>query len=480
MESSAFSLFPFFLLLSCLFLFLSRLFARRPSSELWWVATSLALLPPLTALFRVVIRSLVIGDFLRLFEYWYYFLTPSLELYLGTIVVAVIWWLLKRQSGSARSQHLWMMVAFPVSGLLFTIGLVSLGLTRAAFVVAPCQLISIALLRAKAQRQREEGFVNELVDVKNPPTRGMPAVPPSPPAEPAVAVSTAGQAIEGSGRVSSGKATVPTSPQAGSGSDVSDTVRHEESTRVPVGQTANPFLHEEWAPPVGPTASPVRLEKFAPPVGPTASPVRLGKFAPPVGPTASPVRLGKFAPPVGPTASPVLHEEPARVPGGLTASPLSRRQRIFLSYRREDSADVAGRIYDRLTQKFGKEQVFKDVDSIPLGLDFRKHLAQMVGSCDVFLAVIGVDWHAPAAAGGKPRLDDPKDFVRIELEAALQRDIPVIPVLVRGAQVPDEGELPTTLATLAYRNGMSVRADPDFHRDMDRLIEGIETYLAGG
>jgi len=188
----------------------------------------------------------------------------------------------------------------------------------------------------------------------------------------------------------------------------------------------------------------------------------------------------KFAPPIGQTTSPARHQESAPVPGGLTASPISRRQRIFLSYRREDSADVAGRIYDRLTQKFGKEQDFKDVDSIPLGLDFRKHLAQMVGSCDVFLAVIGVDWHAPSAAGGKPRLDDPKDFVRIELEAALQRDIPVIPVLVRGAEVPNEGELPTTLATLAYRNGMSVRADPDFHRDMDRLIEGIETYLAGG
>ena len=184
------------------------------------------------------------------------------------------------------------------------------------------------------------------------------------------------------------------------------------------------------------------------------------------------------------TAAEVAQPSPAPVPVAPSvmtapppASPPSSKMAVFLSYRREDSADVAGRIYDRLTQAFGEDQVFKDVDSIPLGVDFREYLQQVVGRCDVLLAVIGDQWFATAAAGEGSRLDDPKDFVRIELEGALQRGIPVIPVLVRGAAVPHGDELPSTLSTLAYRSGISVRADPDFHRDMDRLIDGIRHHV---
>ena len=163
-------------------------------------------------------------------------------------------------------------------------------------------------------------------------------------------------------------------------------------------------------------------------------------------------------------------------PHTTTVSPASMS--VFLSYRREDSADVAGRIYDRLAVAFGQDQVFKDVDSIPLGVDFREHLQQVVGKCDVLLAVIGDQWLATARVGeASSRLEDPKDFVRIELESALQRGIPVIPVLVRGAAVPHEAELPSTLGTLAYRSGISVRSDPDFHRDMDRLIDGVRHHV---
>ena len=162
----------------------------------------------------------------------------------------------------------------------------------------------------------------------------------------------------------------------------------------------------------------------------------------------------------------------------LTSLHSSRGLTVFLSYRREDSADVAGRIYDRLTQAFGHDQVFKDVDSIPLGVDFREHLQQVVGRCDVLLTIIGNQWLVAPRAGTARRLDNPKDFVRIELEGALQRDIPVIPVLVGGASVPQESELPSTLSALAYRNGIAVRADPDFHRDMDRLIEGVRHHVA--
>lgn len=146
---------------------------------------------------------------------------------------------------------------------------------------------------------------------------------------------------------------------------------------------------------------------------------------------------------------------------------------IFISYRRKDSGDITGRIYDGLVQHFGKMAIFKDVDSIPLGMDFRNHLQNNVGRCSALIAVIGQNWLI-AAEGGEPRLNSTRDHLRIEIETALQRDIPVIPVLVQGATVPQEDDLPSSLRPLAYRNGLSVRPDPDFHTDMDRLIRGVE------
>ncbi len=150
--------------------------------------------------------------------------------------------------------------------------------------------------------------------------------------------------------------------------------------------------------------------------------------------------------------------------------------RIFVSYRRSDSADISGRIYDRLVGRFGKEPVFKDVDSIPLGVDFKEYLDKKVGECDVLLAIIGDHWLDASDSTGKARLEDPTDFVRIEIQSALERDIPVIPLLVRGALVPKEESLPSSLRKLVYRNGIPIRADPDFHRDMDRLISALEKY----
>jgi hypothetical protein len=150
---------------------------------------------------------------------------------------------------------------------------------------------------------------------------------------------------------------------------------------------------------------------------------------------------------------------------------------IFVSYRRSDSADIAGRIYDRLIGKFGKGPIFKDVDSIPLGLDFKEYLDMKVGECDVFLAIIGNEWVSASDSTGKRRLDDPTDFVRIEIESALERKIPVIPLLVRDAHMPREDDLPSSLRKLVYRNGTPIRSDPDFHRDMDRLIAALEKYV---
>jgi hypothetical protein len=150
---------------------------------------------------------------------------------------------------------------------------------------------------------------------------------------------------------------------------------------------------------------------------------------------------------------------------------------IFISYRRTDSADVAGRIYDRLVGKFGKSLIFKDVDSIPLGFDFKEYLGRHVGECDVLLAIIGDRWLDTHDSSGRRRLDDPTDFVRIEIESALDRNIPVIPLMVRGASMPREEDLPPSLRKLVYRNGIPIRSDPDFHRDMDRLISALERYV---
>lgn len=147
--------------------------------------------------------------------------------------------------------------------------------------------------------------------------------------------------------------------------------------------------------------------------------------------------------------------------------------RVFVSYRREDSRDVAGRIYDRLVGHLGAENVFKDVDSIPLGVDFREHIRGAVERCDVLLAVIGPVWSTVTDGQGSRRLEDRADFVRLEIAAALERGIRVIPLLVGGATMPRDVELPEEIRGLSFRNAAPVRADPDFHRDMDRLFAAL-------
>jgi class 3 adenylate cyclase/CHASE2 domain-containing sensor protein len=147
--------------------------------------------------------------------------------------------------------------------------------------------------------------------------------------------------------------------------------------------------------------------------------------------------------------------------------------KIFLSYRRDDSRHVSERIYDRLAARFGKDNVFKDVDSIPLGRDFRPALEAAVGACAVTLAIIGPRWLNITEETGQRRLDNANDFVRIELEGSLARNVPVIPVLVDGAALPKTEELPPPLQALSFRQATQVRVDPDFHHDMDRLLEAL-------
>jgi hypothetical protein len=152
---------------------------------------------------------------------------------------------------------------------------------------------------------------------------------------------------------------------------------------------------------------------------------------------------------------------------------------IFLSYRRSDSQDVTGRIYDALAERFSKRAVFKDVDSIPLGNDFRRVLEKAVRGADVVIAVIGPTWARAADAAGRRRLDDPDDFVRLELEQALQLGKPVIPVTVSGAPMVAPADLPPSLQALPFQNGLPVRPDPDFHNDITRLIAALERTCAG-
>jgi hypothetical protein len=179
------------------------------------------------------------------------------------------------------------------------------------------------------------------------------------------------------------------------------------------------------------------------------------------------------SPPVPPASAPA---SPSKMPDPIVVPPDEPAKSVFISYRRQDSQHITGRIYDRLLATFGREFVFKDVDSIPLGLDFREHLREQVGHCAVLVAVIGRNWN-PTTASGQQRLSDPRDHLRIEIESALDRHIPVIPVLVDGIEMPAEDELPPSLAPLAYHNGISVRPDPDFHHDADRLVRGIEQLL---
>jgi len=147
---------------------------------------------------------------------------------------------------------------------------------------------------------------------------------------------------------------------------------------------------------------------------------------------------------------------------------------VFISYRRSDSQDVTGRIYDRLVGKFTPKQVFKDVDNIPLGVSFPMHIKQMLGKAGVGLVVIGPTWTTATDEEGRRRLDDPNDFVRLEVEMALRANMPVIPILVSNAKMPSANQLPASLQKLVSRNGMAVRPDPDFNNDITRLFSGLE------
>jgi hypothetical protein len=151
--------------------------------------------------------------------------------------------------------------------------------------------------------------------------------------------------------------------------------------------------------------------------------------------------------------------------------------RIFISYRHDEDGMAAGWLVERLAGHFGKDQVFKDVDSIQPGDDFVKVIADAVGRCDVLLALIGRHWLTITGDDGRRRLDNPQDFVRLEIEAALKRDVRLIPVLIEGTPMPRADEVPPGLAALVNRQALdfsSAHAEPEF----DRLIKALNRTLA--
>ena len=146
--------------------------------------------------------------------------------------------------------------------------------------------------------------------------------------------------------------------------------------------------------------------------------------------------------------------------------------RIFISYRREDSAGDAGRLADHLNRRFGSARVFLDIDTIDPGTDFERVLTSSLQETAAMLVVIGPRWTSLTRADGSRRLDDPHDYVRREVEAALGRSIPVVPVLVQGARLPRKEDLPESLAPLVKRQ-VATLDHAEFHPDAERLCDRL-------
>jgi hypothetical protein len=149
---------------------------------------------------------------------------------------------------------------------------------------------------------------------------------------------------------------------------------------------------------------------------------------------------------------------------------------VFISYRREDSPGHAGRIFDRLEARFGADIVFMDVHALDAGVDFAAAIDRAVGSSAALLAIIGPDWLAAADGDGRRRLDDPRDFVRLEIGGALKRGIPVVPVLVDDADLPAADDLPHDLRPLVGRHAVVLR-DSRWDADFDELAQSLERLI---
>jgi hypothetical protein len=132
---------------------------------------------------------------------------------------------------------------------------------------------------------------------------------------------------------------------------------------------------------------------------------------------------------------------------------------------------------EKLQEVFGNKAIFIDIDNIPLGVDFRTHVDSAIGRSDILLALIGDSWLEAESKDGNRKIDKETDLVRIEIESALDRKIPVVPVLVDNAQMPNESELPESLSSLPYRNAAEIRPGRDLKNHINMLVKGLEMYL---
>src|SRR5215216_5422180 len=154
----------------------------------------------------------------------------------------------------------------------------------------------------------------------------------------------------------------------------------------------------------------------------------------------------------------------------------SDSERVFISYRRDESAGYAGWIADSFDEYFGEDKVFRDIDSLEPGLDFSEAIERALESSEVLLAVIGKNWLTVTDAAGQRRLENPDDFVRVEIATALKRNMRVIPVLVQGASMPSADELPEDLAPLTRRNAFELH-DSSWRDDIRQLITILDNVL---
>src|ERR1700689_549949 len=151
--------------------------------------------------------------------------------------------------------------------------------------------------------------------------------------------------------------------------------------------------------------------------------------------------------------------------------------KIAISYRRSDSQDITGRIFDRLAAHYGKDTVFRDIDSIQPGIDFRRQIADALRTTDVLLVVAGPAWLGQGKESAT-RMENEADPVRIEVETALKRDIPIIPVLVGGMRMPEIADLPASLKDFAYRHAVTVDGGRDFDHHIEGLIRALDRFFA--
>ena len=152
---------------------------------------------------------------------------------------------------------------------------------------------------------------------------------------------------------------------------------------------------------------------------------------------------------------------------------------IFISYRRDDTAGHAGRLFDRMAEHFGRERVFMDVDTIQPGQDFAEVIGERVRSSGAVIVLIGKEWLLATDTAGNIRLSDPADFVRLEIASALQQATPVIPVLVEDATMPRAEDLPQPLQALARHQALAI-SDARFHAEAADLIRVLEQYVLPG